>query len=132
MIDYNTDMTKGENVSLNELQALIRQFVDARDWSQFHNPKDLAISLSLEAGEVMEHFQWKNNEEVATHIKQMKAEVGEELADVLYWVLLLANNLEVDLVDAFQKKLHQNEVKYPVARKDSRETRSQRGCVWRQ
>ena len=102
--------------SLEDLQAMIRQFVDERDWNQFHNPKDLAISLSLEAAEVMEHFQWKNAEEMAMHVKEMKTEVGNELADVLYWVLLLANNLDVNLVDAFNKKMKKNEAKYPVAK----------------
>lgn len=113
---YNTDMTKSDGTSLQDLQAMIRQFVDERDWDQFHNPKDLSISLSLEAAEVMEHFQWKNAEEMARHAKEMKAEVGEELADVFYWVLLLANKLDVDLVDTFKKKMKQNEAKYPVAK----------------
>ncbi len=109
-------MTKGDEVSLKDLQAMIRRFVDERDWDQFHNPKDLSISLSLEAAEVMEHFQWKNTEEMAKHAKEMKTEVGDELADVFYWVLLLANKLDVDLIDAFKKKMEKNEAKYPVAK----------------
>ena len=100
--------------SLADLQKMIRKFVDDRDWDQFHNPKDLSISLALEAAEVMEHFQWKNTEEMAAHVKNMKTEVGEELADVFYWVLLLANKMDVDLVEAFKKKMDKNEAKYPV------------------
>lgn len=116
VIRYNPNMTKGDEVSLKDLQAMIRRFVDERDWDQFHNPKDLSISLSLEAAEVMEHFQWKNTEEMAKHAKEMKTEVGDELADVFYWVLLLANKLDVDLIDAFKKKMEKNEAKYPVAK----------------
>jgi dCTP diphosphatase len=100
--------------SLTDLQAAIRKFCDDRDWDQFHNPKDLSISLALEAAEVMEHFQWKNADEMAKHAVDKKNEVGEELADVFYWVLLLANKLDIDLVEAFQKKMDKNEAKYPI------------------
>ena len=100
--------------SLSDLQRQIRQFCDNRDWDQFHNPKDLAISLSLEAAEVLEHFQWKTAEEMALHIVDQKEAVGEELADVFYWLLLLANKLDVDLVEAFEAKMKKNEAKYPV------------------
>lgn len=97
-----------------DLQKRIRKFVDDRDWDQFHNPKDLAISLSLEAAEVLEHFQWKNETEMADHIKNRKDDVGEEIADVLYWVLLLSNKVGLDLTDAFEKKMQKNEAKYPI------------------
>ena len=100
--------------SFDELQAMIRKFVDDRNWDQFHNPKDLSISLSLEASEVLEHFQWKNDEEMAEHAKNHKNDVGEELADVLYWTLLLANKLDVDLSEVFKAKMQKNEAKYPV------------------
>ena len=100
--------------SLKDLQIMIRKFCDDRNWDQFHNPKDLSISLALEAAEVLEHFQWKNDDEMARHSVDKKEEVGEELADVLYWVLLLANKLDIDLVNAFKKKIDKNEVKYPV------------------
>ena len=100
--------------SLKDLQIMIRKFCDDRNWDQFHNPKDLSISLALEAAEVLEHFQWKNDDEMSRHSIDKKEEVGEELADVLYWVLLLANKLDIDLVNAFKKKIDKNEVKYPV------------------
>lgn len=100
--------------TFEELQAMIRTFVDERDWNQFHNPKDLSISLSLEAAEVLEHFQWKNHEEMERYAKSHKDDVGEELADVLYWVLLLANKLDVDLSSAFKAKMLKNAAKYPV------------------
>ena len=103
-----------KNQSLSDLQVQIRKFCDDRDWDQFHNPKDLSISLALEDAEVLEHFQWKNDAEMAEHIKNKKADVGEELADVFYWVLLLANKTDINLVDAFEKKMAKNEAKYPV------------------
>ena len=97
-----------------ELQKVIRKFCDDRDWGQFHNLKDLSISLSLEAAEVLEHFQWKSNEEIEKYIKFHSDEVGEELADVLYWVLLIANKSNVDLTEVFAQKMTKNEEKYPV------------------
>jgi len=68
---------------LSDLQKKIIAFRDARDWKQFHNPKDLSISLVLEATELLEHFQWKSHEEMTEHVKTHKIEVSDELADVL-------------------------------------------------
>ncbi|MDO8537131.1 MAG: nucleotide pyrophosphohydrolase [bacterium] len=109
--------------NLNELTKRIIAFRDARDWKQFHNPKDVALSLVLEAGEVMEHFQWKNKEEVEKYIETNKAEIGEELADVLYWVLLMSHDLRIDLLDALEKKIEKNEQKYPVEKVRGRHTK---------
>jgi dCTP diphosphatase len=80
-----------------DITKRIVQFRDAREWKQFHNPKDEALSLLLEATEVLEHFQWKNGEELETYSKSKKEDVGEELADVLYWVLLMSHDLEIDI-----------------------------------
>ncbi len=112
VMEYTPDMTKSSDIA--ELQNQIRKFCDDRDWDQFHNLKDLSISLNLEASEVLEHFQWKKNEEIDSHIKNHADEVGEELADVLYWVLLIANKSNIDLSDAFAQKMAKNEKKYPV------------------
>ena len=99
---------------LKLLTQAITKFRDERDWKQFHNPKDLAISLSLEASEVLEHFQWKSREEIEKHVREHREDIGEELADVLYWVLLLSNDCGIDIVDAFQKKMLKNAMKYPI------------------
>lgn len=109
--------------NIDELTAGIIAFRDARDWAQFHNPKDVAISLSLEAAELLEHFQWKNPEEIKKHLKTHKLEVSEELADVLYWVLLLGHDLKIDVPDALTKKLRKNAKKYPVAKAKGRHTK---------
>jgi NTP pyrophosphatase (non-canonical NTP hydrolase) len=99
---------------IKELTNKIIEFRNKRDWKQFHNPKDVALSLVLEAGEVMEHFQWKDKEEMEIYIKENKAEIGEEIADVLYWILLMGHDLNIDVLDALDKKVKKNERKYPV------------------
>ena len=93
------------------LTERIRLFCKARDWSQFHDPKNLAISLQLEASEVLELFQWTKDNQ----IKSGKDEdIKDELADVLYWLIMLANHYQIDLADALEKKMDKNEEKYPI------------------
>lgn len=99
---------------LNDLQIAIVKFRDARDWKQFHNPKDMAISLALEAAEVLEHFQWKTPEEIEQHLKASKTDLSEELVDVLYWVLLMSHDLDIDLTKEFNNKMAKNDRKYPI------------------
>lgn len=102
---------------MSDIQKLIKKVIDfrnARNWKQFHNPKDSALSLALEAAEVMEHFQWKNEKEMRTYLKENKEAVAEELADVLYWVLLMSYDFGVDIVEVFEKKMKKNEKKYPL------------------
>ncbi len=98
----------------DELKDKILKFVEERDWDQFHNPKDLAITLSLEAGEVMEHFQWKTEAEIRKYLKTNKKDIADELADVLWCDILLANKLGIDLVDAIRTKMIENSKKYPI------------------
>lgn len=90
------------------LQAEALAFRDARDWSQFHNPKDLAAGLSIEAGELLECYLWKSPEQADA------AKVREEIADVLIYTLLLAHESKIDLVEAVRAKLKRNCEKYPV------------------
>ena len=92
----------------------ILEFSEVRNWKQFHNPKDISLSLVLEATEVLEHFQWKNRRELEEYLEVHKEDVAEELADVLYWVLYLSHNLGIDVFKALDKKMDKNEVKYPV------------------
>ena len=98
---------------LGELQKMIRKFCDDRNWDQFHNLKDLLISLNLESAEALEHAQWKNDEELQELASNNK-ELGYELADVLYWTLLIANKANIDLSVAFAEKMKKNELKYPI------------------
>lgn len=108
---------------IEDLTRRIIAFRDARDWKQFHNPKDCAISLSLEAAEVLEHFQWKNKEEMDAYVKTNKIEISEELADVLYWVLLISKDLDIDVLEALDKKMKKNEDKYPVEKAKGKHTK---------
>jgi len=101
---------------LCRLTKKIIGFREARDWKQFHNPKDLALSLVLEATEVLEHFQWKNADEVELYSKTNKDDIGEELADVLYWVILMSHDLDIDIIEALNNKLKKNAEKYPVSK----------------
>lgn len=98
-------------------------FRNVRNWKQFHNPKDVALSLTLEAAEVLEHFQWKNNEELDAYVKTHKDDIGEELADVFNWVLLLSNDLSLDIIKAAERKIKKNEKKYPVRKAKGRHTK---------
>lgn len=105
---------KTRKPTIKSLTERIISFRDARDWKQFHNSKDVALSLILEASEVIEHFQWKNGKELEEYISTNKEHIGEELADVFYWILLLSHDLGIDIVDALSKKMDRNEEKYPV------------------
>lgn len=91
----------------------IIQFRDERDWKQFHNPKDLAISLMLEAAELLENFQWKTSDEA---IAKSMTNIEDELADVLIYAVLLADNLGIPIERTILNKIEKNEAKYPVDR----------------
>ncbi len=97
--------------SYKALVDRIKKFCHDRDWSQFHDPKNLAISLQLEASEVLELFQW-------TKDNQMKPgkdeDMADELADVLYWLIMLGNHYNIDLTEALNRKMDKNETKYPI------------------
>jgi NTP pyrophosphatase (non-canonical NTP hydrolase) len=98
----------------SDIRALIDaivKFRDERDWAQFHDPKNMAISLQLEASEVLELFQWTKDNQA----KDGKTEnIADELADVFYWLLLLAEHYGIDLEKALKEKMKKNEAKYPV------------------
>jgi NTP pyrophosphatase (non-canonical NTP hydrolase) len=109
--------------SLELLRAEVERFAAARDWEQFHNPKNLAMALAAEAGEVLEHFRWLNFEQAANLPSATRAEVALECADVLLFLLRLCDKLEIDLAAASRKKLAINAKKYPVARSKGRATK---------
>ena len=99
-----------------ELRRLVAEFVDRRDWRQFHSPKNLSMSLAIEAAELMEHFQWLTADEsrnVAEEPDKL-AEVADELADVLCYAMAMANQLGLDLSTAVRNKMAKNERKYPA------------------
>jgi dCTP diphosphatase len=99
---------------IKELKENIRKFRDDRDWKQFHNPKDLAISIAIEASELLEEFQWKDNAGVERKVKNEKNRIEDEMADVYIYLLEMSDVLGVDLIEAAKKKMAKNELKYPV------------------
>lgn len=105
---------------IDQLTALANRFREERNWKQFHNPKDMALSLVLEAAEVLELTQWKNGPDLAAHLKAKRELLGEELCDVLYWVLVMAADHDIDLRKAFRAKIRKNALKYPIHKSHSR------------
>ena len=101
-------------MNLEGLQKRIREFRDARDWMQFHNPKNLAVSIVLEAAELLEHFQWTTPEESEVHARHAKGELADEVADIAVYLIELCDNLAIDLEEAILHKLDKNAEKYPV------------------
>lgn len=108
--------------SLNSLAKHLDQFASVREWKQFHSPKNLASALVVEAGELLEHFQWMTEEQSHNLTDEKKAAVGTEVADVLLYLVQLSTALGIDPVQAAEAKLKRNELKYPVdlARGNSR------------
>jgi NTP pyrophosphatase (non-canonical NTP hydrolase) len=111
------------NARVKKLTKQVVDFRDARNWKQFHNPKDCAISLSLEASELLEHFQWKSKEEIEEYIRTNKNEIAKEVIDVLYWVLLISHDLNIDIEKMFDIKMKENAKKYPVKKAKGKHTK---------
>ena len=99
---------------LDDLRDRLRAFAAERDWDQYHNPKNLAMALGVECAELMEHFQWLTADESAAVMSGRRPAVEEELADILLYLVRLADKLDVDLPAAARAKLAKNAEKYPV------------------
>ncbi len=100
--------------SLNELRMRVNTFVEERDWAQFHSPKNLAMAMIVEAGEVVEHFQWMTEQESLNLNSEVKEQVGQELSDTFVYLLRIAEVCGIDLIDAANKKIALNAKKYPI------------------
>lgn len=100
--------------SLNELKQKLQQFVDERDWTQFHSPKNLAMAMIVEAAELVEHFQWNTEAESYVLSHDKREQVGHELADTFVYLLRIAQVLDIDLIEVANKKIALNALKYPV------------------
>jgi NTP pyrophosphatase (non-canonical NTP hydrolase) len=105
-----------QTTRLAELRQLVAVFVAERDWGQFHTPKNLAMSLAIEAAELMEHFQWLTPEQSCSLVDKPDklVEVGEELADILCYAFALANELQLDVSTCIREKMVKNAQKYPA------------------
>jgi NTP pyrophosphatase (non-canonical NTP hydrolase) len=96
------------------LRDALRRFAAERDWDKFHSPKNLAVALSVEAAELLEHFQWLTDEQSAALPPETRAAVSEEVADVLLYLIRLGDRLDLDLIACATEKLQRNAEKYPV------------------
>lgn len=110
MLDFDSRTT------VSELRDEVKRFTAERDWDQYHTPKNLAMSIAIEAAELMEQFQWQTGEISRKLVGQPKAQarVADELADVLIYCLILANQAEIDISSAIRAKLERNRGSYPV------------------
>lgn len=111
------------NELLEPILNQIRRFRDERDWGQFHDPKSMAASITIEAAELLEHFQWKTKEEAEQYIKTNKNEIGEEIADIAMYLFELSDNMGIDLIKTMQEKLEKNAKKYPVEKAKGKHTK---------
>ncbi len=107
---------KDATTTVAEMRDRVRRFIAEREWEPFHHPKDLAISLSLEAAELLEHFQWEEKRPIEAIRKdaELIPQLSDELADVLHYLLTFANVLEIDVAHALERKMKKNAEKYPV------------------
>jgi NTP pyrophosphatase (non-canonical NTP hydrolase) len=100
--------------SIEALTSEIRDFRDARDWMQFHQPKELAVAITAEAGELLQHFVWLSPEQSEKRVAERRTEIESEIADVAILLFELADNCGIDLATAMRAKLARNEARYPV------------------
>ncbi len=111
--DDAREIVSDATTSINELKAIVEKFVSDRDWHKYHSPKNIAISVALEASELLEHFQWSPpaNEEIDT---QKHQQIAEEMCDVMAYLLSLANVLKIDIASSMVGKMQKNCKKYPT------------------
>lgn len=113
---FNLFFSMDNKVVLQELKDKIKKHCEDRDWDQFHNAKDLAIGVSTEAAELLEHFRFKSEKEVEELFKDLKKkeEISDEIIDVIWFAFRLAQKYNIDISEAFDKKLAKSEKKYPI------------------
>ena len=104
----------GMSDSIREVTAEIRAFRDARDWRQFHAPKEMAVAITAEAGELLQHFVWQSPEQSVARCQERHEQVADEIADVGLLLFELADNLALDLAEIMRAKMARNERRYPV------------------
>ncbi|MCL7488155.1 MAG: nucleotide pyrophosphohydrolase [Desulfobulbaceae bacterium] len=109
--------------TLTELAEALQQFADERDWEQFHSPKNLVMALGVEVAELTEHFQWLSQQQSMRLSPEKQQAVGQELADVLIYLVRLAHRLNIDLLTEAEKKIALNAQKYPVEQSRGRSDR---------
>jgi NTP pyrophosphatase (non-canonical NTP hydrolase) len=112
-----TDKSRSDvTTTISQLREEVQQFVQERDWEQYHTPKNLGMSISIEAAEIMEHFQWYSNEKSVELVREPETKnlVADELADVVVYCLILANQAEIDISSAVRSKIERNRGRFPI------------------
>ena len=109
-------MVKDDERKIHELKQKVKEFCEVRDWDQFHDAKELAIGLSIEASELLEIFRWKKSEEIKElfNDEKRKEDIEDEMADILYFLVRIAQIYDIDLSESLDKKMQKNELKYPI------------------
>jgi dCTP diphosphatase len=98
---------------IEDMKKRLSEFIKERDWEKFHNPKDIAIALSVESNELLELFQWKQLDELPKLMEEKRQEIGSEIADILTFLIAFSNATGIDLYEEFNKKLEYNKTRYP-------------------
>ena len=116
-MNFDSAASTDDEVTIANLKQLVAEFVDQRDWQQFHSPKNLSMALAIEAAELMEHFQWISMDasRAVAGDPGKRDQVAEEMSDVLCYLLGLANELDIDLATSLKSKMKKNREKYPAA-----------------
>ncbi len=104
-----------DTTTLKDLKDLVNRFIAERDWFKFHDPKNLSMSIAIEAAELLEHFQWVRSDELdnVTSDPEIRRQIEEELSDIFAFLLSFANRLNIDMSEALKKKMAKNAIKYP-------------------
>jgi dCTP diphosphatase len=102
--------------TLGDIAEKLRRFTEERDWDQYHSPKNLAMAMTVEVAELLEHFQWLTEEQSKDLPPEKKAQVAEEMADIQIYLIRMADKLGIDILDSVRGKISQNEKKYPTDR----------------
>jgi len=112
----NKTQSNDDEITISHLKKIVDKFVSESDWEKYHTPKNLAESISIEAAELLELFQWRNDREIEMFLEDPKfvSEIEEELADVLIYCISFANRLNIDISRAILSKMEKNKRKYPI------------------
>jgi len=116
MINVTDKSSLDATTTISQLREEVLQFVQERDWEQYHTPKNLGMSIAIEAAEIMEHFQWYSNEKSVELVREPETKnlVADELADVLVYCLILGNQAEIDISSAVRSKIERNRGRFPI------------------
>jgi dCTP diphosphatase len=114
--EKNWVIDMNDQISIDELRTAVQKFISERDWDRYHTPKNLSMSIAIEAAELMEHFQWVTNTQSVEMIRdeQTRSQVVDELSDIMIYCFSLVNKIDIDISSAILDKIRRNELRYPI------------------